>query len=278
MTLAALLLTAIKAAAVFALLGVTVRMLKRIDHRRASSGGGPPRRGRRRSPALRRGPGGSHGRSFGPAVMGGRGRRGSGHGISGNSGNGGNGGNGVADAAGLAAAMAAAGSAMLRLRGPRSARRAPRALEIVERATLGRTSAVVLLRVHGHHVLLGVTDQQINVLRTVDPEPAIDLRHTAPEHRTSTDVTAGSANTDQDGTGRDSTGRDSTGRDVTGRDDTGWDGAGPESDARVWSECLPRPVRARKGRDHIELLDPSEFGPRATDHPVQRTDFPGDLA
>ncbi len=169
MTLAALVLTVVKTAAVFALLGVTVRTLKRIDHRRAVSGGGPSRRGARRSPTLRPRP-----RRTRRSTLSSRGGLSDGAGAVG--GDGGAGATGLADMARLAALAASRASALALLRRPRTSRRAPRALEIVERATLGRTSAVVLLRVRDQHVLLGVTDQQINVLRTLDPEPAIDLR------------------------------------------------------------------------------------------------------
>ena len=63
--------------------------------------------------------------------------------------------------------------------GPRrSSRRPERILDVVERASLGRASSVVLVRVRDQHWVLGVTEQQVSMLLEVDldEEEAIDLR------------------------------------------------------------------------------------------------------
>jgi hypothetical protein len=119
--------TLIKAAAVFALLFVTIRLLRRLDGGRSSSGRPTAAR---RSRRLRAGAGRS-GRS------GGLGR----------------------------------------------SRQPDRLLEVVERASVGRASSLMLVRVQERYCMVGVTEQQVSLLCEVDVQTAspeaddlVDLR------------------------------------------------------------------------------------------------------
>lgn len=110
MTMVGFLVTLMKAATVFGLLALTVKMLRRYDRRSGTSG--------RRAPGAR----------------GGRGR----------------------------------------------GRRSRRVLDVVERAPLGRSASMVLVRVQDQHWVVGVTEQQVTMLLEVDlpdDDPGtIDLR------------------------------------------------------------------------------------------------------
>lgn len=128
------LVTLVKAGMVFALLALTVKMLRRYDSRRFGT------TSRKRAGMTARPRAGSGARD--PWGRGGRART---------------------------------------ARWSRTSRPEP-ILDVVERAPLGRSSSVILVRVQDQHFLFGVTDAQISMLLEVDvpaeadAEAAIDLR------------------------------------------------------------------------------------------------------
>ena len=128
------LVTLVKAGMVFALLALTVKMLRRYDSRRFGT------TSRKRAGAGARQRAGSGARD--PLGRGGRART---------------------------------------ARWSRTSRPEP-VLDVVERAPLGRSSSVILVRVQDQHFLFGVTDTQISMLLEVDvpadadATTAIDLR------------------------------------------------------------------------------------------------------
>ena len=58
---------------------------------------------------------------------------------------------------------------------PMSRKGEVRAIELIDRQSLGKTQSVAVLRVHDFTLVVGVTEQRVELLSMLDPLPAADF-------------------------------------------------------------------------------------------------------